>query len=96
MMKVRIVLIGLLTLAIVMPGLVLAQSPQAQKAPTCQGMYSGMSSEQFNQLCTNQGFMGGLTPEQRKEIDAEWQRRVPTMTPEEIQRYYPAGRRYYP
>lgn len=94
-MKGKLFVVSLLVVALLSPGLVLAQSTQAQKAPSCPGMYGGMSNEQLHQLCTNQSFMGGLTPQQKKEIDAEWQRRVPQMTPAEVQKYYPEGKRYY-
>jgi hypothetical protein len=57
--------------------------------------YVTMSHEDFNKLCQNQQYMQGLTPEQRMEIDQEWQRRIPYMTPQERQMYYPVGRRYY-
>lgn len=57
--------------------------------------YSSMSNQEFYQMCQNQGFMQGLTPEQRREIDQEWQRRIPYMTRSEVQKYYPEGRRYY-
>lgn len=57
--------------------------------------YSTMSNEEFYKMCQSQGFMQGLTPEQRREIDQEWQRRIPYMTRSEVQKYYPEGRRYY-
>jgi hypothetical protein len=57
--------------------------------------YVTMSHEDFNKLCQNQQYMQGLTAEQRMEIDREWQRRIPYMTPEERKLYYPEGRRYY-
>lgn len=57
--------------------------------------YSSMSNQEFYQLCQSKGFMQGLTPEQRREIDQEWQRRIPYMTQAERQMYYPEGRRYY-
>ncbi len=57
--------------------------------------FSAMSHEEFYRLCQNQQFMQGLTPEQRREIDREWQRRIPYMSPEERKMYYPEGMRYY-
>lgn len=56
--------------------------------------YSTMSNEEFYRLCQSPQFMQGLTPEQRAEIDREWQRRIPYMTPEERRTYYPEGLRY--
>ena len=69
---------------------------QAGKMEQDKTMWCDLTNAEFNRLCQNQEFMRGLTPEQKKEIDKEWQRRIPTMTPEEIQMYYPEGRRYYP
>ncbi len=57
--------------------------------------FSTMSNEEFNRLCQNQQYMQGLTPQQKMEIDREWQRRIPYMTPEERRMYYPEGLRYY-
>lgn len=57
--------------------------------------YVTLSNEEFNKLCQNQQFMQGLTPQQKMEIDREWQRRIPYMTPEERRMYYPEGLRYY-
>lgn len=58
-------------------------------------MWCNVPNEQLYQLCQDEQFMGKLTPEQRKALDKEWQKRVPSMTPAEVQKYYPAGRRYY-
>lgn len=91
MMRGKVILVALLVVALLVPALAFAQS----KTTPTKGMYCDLTNEQFHQLCTNANFMGGLTSEQKKEIDAEWQRRVPNMTPEEAQKYYPAGRRYY-
>ncbi len=57
-------------------------------------MWCNITTPDFYELCQNQEFMKGLTPEQKKAIDKEWQRRVPAMTPAERNLYYPAGRRY--
>lgn len=60
-----------------------------------QSRYTAMPNEEFYKMCQDKGFMQGLTAEQRREIDQEWQRRIPYMTRSEIQKYYPEGRRYY-
>lgn len=57
-------------------------------------MWCNVPNEQFYQLCQDKQFMQALTPAQRDAIDKEWQRRVPNMTPAEVQKYYPAGTRY--
>ncbi len=78
----------------------MGQQGAATTAPSTMGQqsrrdYTTMSNEEFNRLCQNQQYMQGLTPEQRMEIDREWQRRIPYMTPEERRMYYPEGLRYY-
>ncbi len=72
-----------------------APAPSQMAASSSAKDYSTMSNEEFYRMCQNQQFMQGLTPEQRREIDREWQRRIPYMTPEERRQMYPYGMRYY-
>ena len=58
------------------------------------GMWCNMSNADLGKICKDEAIMKGLTAEQRKEIDKEWQRRIPDMTPEDIKLYYPEGTRY--
>jgi hypothetical protein len=83
----------LIGLSIMTPGTINAQgkaSTDEQKT-----MWCNIQSGDFYALCQDKDFIKGLTPEQRKQLDTEWQRRAPTMTPAERELYYPAGRRYY-
>ena len=87
------ILVGVLALTFVMVGLSTAVA--ANYGAAQEDMFCNMSNAEFYKYCQDQQFMKGLTPEQKQEIDREWQKRVPTLTPEEKNLYYPLGRRYY-
>ncbi len=80
------------SVGVVLPGTVQGQNLTEQQKST---MWCNITNGDFYKLCQDQEFIKGLTPEQQKQLDAEWQRRVPNMTPAERQLYYPDGRRYY-
>jgi hypothetical protein len=73
----------------------LSSMPPAEAEKFQRTMWCNVPNEQLYQLCQDQQFMGSLTADQKKALDKEWQRRVPSMTPADVQKYYPAGRRYY-
>jgi hypothetical protein len=77
------------------PGAPAPTQSQMGTSTTTTRDFATMSNEEFAKLCQDQQFMSGLTAEQRREIDREWQRRIPYMTPEERRMYYPYGMRYY-
>jgi hypothetical protein len=91
-MDVRKVVFGALLVMFLFAGLTVAVPAGAAEEKT---MWCNITSGDFYQLCQDEEFMKGLTPEQRKAIDKEWQRRYKEMTPAERELYYPAGRRYY-
>ncbi len=76
------------------PGTVQAQSGNLTDQQK-QTMWCNIQNGDFYKLCQDQEFIKGLTPEQRRQLDTEWQKRVPSMSPAERQLYYPEGRRYY-
>ncbi len=76
------------------PATVQAQSQNLTEQQK-QTMWCNIENGDFYKLCQDQEFIKGLSPEQLKQLDAEWQRRVPNMTPAERELYYPQGRRYY-
>lgn len=84
----------LMGLSLITPGTLQAQGKDLTDQQK-QTMWCNIENGEFYKLCQDQDFIKGLTPEQRKQLDTEWQRRVPTMTPAERQLYYPSGRRYY-
>ena len=88
-------LLGTLVCAFLLACLVSPLMAQTSQTPQDKTMWCTMTNAEFHKLCQNREFMEGLTPEQKKEIDKEWQRRIPTMTPDEIKMYYPEGTRYY-
>lgn len=83
----------LIGLTVAVPQTSLAQQPPGGAGG--QTMWCNIQNDTFYNLCQDQEFMKGLTPAQRKAIDQEWERRVPSMTPAEREKYYPAGRRYH-
>jgi hypothetical protein len=91
-MRLMGVLVGVLAFAVVMMG---QSAAVAANYSGAQDMFCNMGNAEFYKYCQDQQFMKGLTPEQKQEIDREWQKRVPTLTPEEKNLYYPLGRRYY-
>ncbi len=98
-MEARRIVTGALVMVLLLVGLSIAvpHTSQAQQPPSSVGttMWCNIQNNELYNLCRDQDFMKGLTPEQKKAIDAEWERRVPSMTPAERQKYYPAGQRYY-
>lgn len=88
---------GALVMILMLVGMSIAVPSQAQQPPggaTGQTMWCNLQNDMFYNLCTDQEFMKGLTADQKKAIDQEWERRVPSMTPAERAKYYPEGRRY--
>ncbi len=93
-MVARRMVTGVLVTVMMLVALSIAIPSQAQQAGGDKTMWCNLPNDQFYQLCQDKEFMQGLTPAQRNAIDKEWQRRVPNMTPAEVQKYYPAGTRY--
>lgn len=85
-MKIGTVVVGFLIALGLTVGVAVAQ----------ENMFCNIPTPDFYKICQDQEFMKNLTPEQKKEVDKEWQRRVPKMTPAERNLYYPEGFRYYP
>ncbi len=100
-MDARRIVTGVLVMVFLLVGLSMAvpatsEAAKAKSAGTdAKTMWCNIPNEQFYTLCNDKEFMKGLTPQQKKAIDKEWQRRVPNMTPAEVEKYYPAGQRYY-
>ncbi len=79
-------------------GVTFPATVQAQAQSATQGqktMFCNTDNAELYKLCQDENFRNGLTPAQKKELDTEWQKRVPYMSPAERQLYYPEGRRYY-
>jgi len=95
MIRTKRIIIGMVMLIFVIGVIGPSSHAQVVQKDKEDGSYCKMSNEELHKVCRDTQQMQGLTPEQRKEIDREWQRRVPEMTPEERQMYCPEGNCYY-